>query len=58
MNKFMTNGERRRWLANEARKLPGHTKDDFDHETLWDKFSIFIMLTDGEPKTFQEWLDS
>ena len=58
MNKFMTNGERRRWLANELRKVPDGMEVDSPHETLWDRFSIFIMNTDGEPKTFQEWLDS
>ncbi len=58
MSKFITNGERRRWLANEASKHPEHMKRDTPHETLWDRFIIFIMHTDGEPKTFQEWLES
>ena len=66
MRKFITNGERRRWLGNELRKLPEHMRIEaflsaplgFPRETLWDRFSIFIMNTDGEPKTFQEWLDS
>ena len=51
---FVTNAERRRFLAFELRKV----KDGVS-ERLWDRYSIYIMNTDENyPKTYDEWLDS
>ena len=51
---FVTNAERRRFLAFELRKV----KDGVS-ERLWDRYSIYIMNTDEDhPKTFEEWFNS
>ena len=53
---FVTNAERRRFLAFELRKVRDSL---WVSEKSWDRYSIYIMNTDEDhPKTFEEWFDS
>ena len=53
---FVTNAERRRFLAFELRKVRDNL---WVSEKSWDRYSIYIMNTDEDhPKTFEEWFDS
>lgn len=57
MSFFTTNAERRRFLSFEERKA-NIPIDSGRGETLWDRYSIYVMNTDEAPITFDEWLNT
>ena len=57
MSYFKTNAERRRFLAFEEQKA-SIPIDSGRGETLWDRYSIYVMHTNEAPITFDEWLNS
>lgn len=56
---FFTTEERRRFLSFEEQKATAYFPIDHGRgETLWDRYSIYVMNTAEAPITFDEWLDT
>lgn len=59
MSFFTTNAERRRFLAFEEQKAETYFPiNNGRGETLWDRYSIYVMNTDEAPITFYDWLNT
>ncbi len=61
---FVTNAERRRWLAFQWDRYPAHIPGSrwnlktIKKENIWELYSDYIMNTNENPKTLEEWFDS